>query len=782
MSKKGRWMLRSAVALTAAVCITALFAVNDLTSAQTEFAVTVNVTNEICGYPIEGAMVDLAVDAGKRDGLGVEFTDADGVATFTNLPNAGPFEVGVSVQGYRGQEFFGETAVFSGDVLDVALVPRGVSTPGKPNAISSPKSVYIDWPANPEYNVKGYNVYRTLVTEAGEALEEPVKLNGAPVVECGDVLVEGVEFIDDTVEKGQYYIYQIQAISGADRPSDLSEASDPPVKGQWLTIFFPDVFDTNNPDLYLWDREDDGTVTTRIPVASRCAYDVDATSMTIIGEVTAELLNASPFSVELTGITAGMAYSANVLANAAVENEGDHQVRIAGAGVEERNLYGSGELFNIYLTPVDILGEACGPLHLSDDEVTGDGVMVYNDPFGPPVEIELEDGTYCIDMGCMHGDANADMVINGEDVQYILDFIARQSWATINECYLYSWDINLDQRVTPQDSTLILRWLQGLPLNPPTNAKSADLALESFAAAGAVATKADTQPTVWAEKPVVALDATEDVVVYISGASPLAGFTLTAAYPAKEVEFVAATVGSAMPGDSLISTTYDITGDENEYGSLIVAVNASSATKAAGDAELVKLSFKRIAGAAAAVPVVLTSFDMTDQYGQAPRQTDPMAPVIKDTAPEPEGEVEEGEPVEGEGEVIEGEPVEGEPVEGEPVEGEDEGEPEVPQNSSELESLTQAAAEALLQAAGANYEVVKVKGDVIGTVASASDADGNANVPLAEVTELAVITRTPGLLGCGATDASGSHTGDLVLLGLLMAAFAGAPYLRKRVN
>lgn len=736
MSKKKRGMLRSRIMLTAAVCIATLFAVSDFAAAQT---VTVNVTNEICGYGIEGAEVEIAADAGKIDGLGVAITDANGVATFTNLPNDGPFEVGVSMPGYRSQEFFGETAVFAGDVLDVALVPRGVTTPGKPNAISSPKSVYIDWPANPEYNVKGYNVYRTLVTETGELLGEPVKLNGTePIAACGDTLIEGIEFIDDTVEKGQYYIYQIQAISGADRPSELSEPSSPPVKGQWLTIFFPDVFDTNNPDLYLWEREGNGTVNTRIPVASRCAYDVDATSMQIIGEVTADYLNATPFSVELTGITAGMAYSANVLANAAVENVGDHQVRIAGAGVEVRNLYGSGELFNIYLTPVGTLGEGCGPLHLSDDAVTGDGVVVYNDPFGDPVEIELEDGTYCVDLGCMHGDADANMVINNDDAQYILDFIARQAWATINECYLYSWDINLDSRVTTQDSTLIMRWVQGMDINPPSAAKSADLALESFAAAGAVAAKADTNPTVWADEPVVALNAQGDVVVYISGAAPLAGFTLTAAYPAKEVEFVAAAIGSDMPGDSLISTSYEITGETNDYGSLTVAVNATAATKAVGDAELVKLTFKRLAGDAAALPVVLTSFDMNDQYGHAPRQTDPMAPVIKDAAPPEEGEVEEGEPVEGE--VVEGEPVEGEVVEGEPVEGEEEG--EVVEGEEEGETVEGEPAEGEGEPEGKKHRI----------------------------------------LFCGTTDASGSHTGDLLLFGLLMASFAAAPYLRKRVN
>ena len=62
----------------------------------------------------------------------------------------------------------------------------------------------------------------------------------------------GNEYIDAMIVKGSYYIYQIQAISGAEHFSNLSEASDPPVKGQWVTVFFPDV---TRLGLFLWERE-----------------------------------------------------------------------------------------------------------------------------------------------------------------------------------------------------------------------------------------------------------------------------------------------------------------------------------------------------------------------------------------------------------------------------------------------------------------------------------------------------------------------------------------------
>jgi len=709
-----------------------LLVASDFAGAQEEaFQVSGRVTNSFCDYGIEGVEVEIATYVEKS--IAVTTTNENGEFIFEGLPHDGPYEVGFMARSYRTQELFD---VMAGDVLEVALVPRGVTTPGKPNAISSPKSVYIDWPANPEFNLKGYNVYRTLVTENGEPLGEPEKLNGAPVLECDDELVEGVEYIDSTVQKGSYYIYQIQAISGADRPSELSEASDPPVKGQWLTIFFPDVYKQED-GLYLWEREDDGLPMVRIPVASRCAYDVDATGMMIVGEVTADLLNAEPFEVSLTGITAGMAYSANVIYGAAEQNIGDHQVRIASADSEERPLYGSGELFNIYLNPKVVLEEECGPLHLVDNDITGDGVTVYNDPWEGEIEIELEDGVYCTAGGCLHGDVNVDGRIDVNDAQYIVDFKAKQEWAPINECYMEAWDINLDGRITPQDATLILRFVEGLPINPPTGVKSADLALVSFAAAAAAAEKADTQPTVWAEKPVVAIGDTKDVTVYITGAAPLAGFTLTAAYAADEVEFVAVALGSAIPVDAVFSHSYEISGEQDEYGSLVVVVSDSNATMAKSDAELVTLSFKRNAGAAAVVPVLLTSFDMNDSYGHAPRQTDPMAPVIKDTAPPPgEGEEEgedEGE-VEGEGE-------------GEDEEGEGEGE-----NGDDSD-------------------------DDDGDDDDGDDDDGDDDDSGDEEE-----TKKRRVLFCGSTDTSGGFGGDLILLGLLLSAFATAPYLRKRQN
>jgi len=431
----------------------------------------------------------------------------------------------------------------------------------------------------------------------------------------------------------------------------------------------------------------------RIPVASRCVYDVTATSMLIVGELTSRLLiNDENVRVESTGLTAGMQFSPNV-----ITGEGDlpHQLFIAAAGIEERNLYGQGELFNIYMTP-NATEEGCGLLHLIADDGTGfNGVTLFNSPWDTvPLEVDLEDGYYCKDIsdGCLHGDVDISGEVTLDDADYILDFIARK--ADTNECYIKAWDINLDARVTTQDSTLILRYLNGMPINPPQNAKSDDLASISFAAAGALAEagKAEgDQPTVWIEPAYASVDETVDMPVMINNASPLTGFSLTASYDATQVQFENVALGSALAsGDYRLAFDYEIGGDDNEYGQVTVAVTGTDPIAISADAELLLLSFTRTDGERAEVPVRLTSFDGNDPFGHAPRQTDPMAfeIVTKQIEPEgegePEGEVEgevegelegevEGEPAEGEpveGEPVEGEPVEGEPVEGEPVEGE----------------------------------------------------------------------------------------------------------------
>jgi large repetitive protein len=555
-------------------------------------------------------------------------TNDAGEFTFDEVPHDGPFTLSLARYGYYPRELPDTELpepIMAGANLLVEVESLTLTTPDRPRAVGSPKSVYVDWSPNPEYDVAGYNLYRIEMSGGGTPTGEPVKLNGT----SGDPyssLIEGLEFVDSTVTKGMYYIYMVQAVSGGKKISELSLPSNPPVKGLWLTVFFPDVYYQPGS---IFAQEGSGDLLIRVPVASRCAYDVSATSMQIIAEIASDMFEADGYSVETTGITAGMRYAYNVLDGEAVVNPGDHQVRIAAAGIEERSLYGQGELFNIYLRPKSLPENACSWLYLVDDAMTGDGVVLYNDPwFGPPLDVELEHGVYCSDGGCLHGDVTMDGVVDEADALYILEHLAHD--APVNACYPYAWDVNMDERITTQDASIIMRYAQGLPLNPPQVDKAESLAGESFAVAAALAdAKGDVEPpAVWLDTPVAKVGEAVTVTMYINDAAPLAGFVMNISYLGNEVQLGDVMLGNALDPASYVLSYTSRTVNEGGDAQLTVVVSGTGAQGTTGQAELLTIQFERIAGITEVVPVKITSFDMNDPYGHAPRQTDPMAPVI----------------------------------------------------------------------------------------------------------------------------------------------------------
>jgi PKD repeat protein len=256
---------------------------------------------------------------------------------------------------------------------------------------------------------------------------------------------------------------------------------------------------------------------------------------------------------------------------------------------------------------------------------------------------------------------------------------------------------------------------------------------------------------------------------------------------------------------------------------------------------------------------------MNDQYGHAPRQTDPMAPVIK----EDEGELPppavcsfEAEPLQGNasltvqfnnfsqnaafvtwgfgdnstsndwspshtyeepGEytielivvcmnpwecedvctetiIVGDEFIEGEPEEGEGPFGATifctvlDSETDLPITNASIETVP--ATIVVTSNTNGVYVLNELPSGTYTVTASAPDYDSESQVISINSTEEKEIIFHIGksindcdcgikerrILFCGALTASGSHTGDLVLLGLLLASFTAAPYLRKRVN
>lgn len=76
------------------------------------------------------------------------------------------------------------------------------SAPGRVTAAAAPGRISLFFPANPERDVAGYNIFRS--TDANLPLKDWTKLN--------DQLLTRTTFQDETVEAGRRYYYYVQAV------------------------------------------------------------------------------------------------------------------------------------------------------------------------------------------------------------------------------------------------------------------------------------------------------------------------------------------------------------------------------------------------------------------------------------------------------------------------------------------------------------------------------------------------------------------------------------------
>ncbi|HOV32310.1 MAG TPA: carboxypeptidase regulatory-like domain-containing protein [Candidatus Hydrogenedens sp.] len=612
---------------------------------QAVYTVKGQVINSISKKPVEGVTVEIS--AADKASTAPVVTDANGRFEFPDLGTLQPpYRLDFTKRKYKSKI---EQPVSSGANLTVNLEPGNIQTPiAAPQVYSGPRSVRIAWEPNPEYNIAGYNVYRRTV---GSTTWE--RLN-SPSSQPYQNYIAGLEYTDTTVRPSTLYQYAFQAVSDVDRYTELSPASEQ-VKGQWLTVFFPEEVDYKDAGLFLWERnpEDPQEIQVRIPVNSKSVYDVSATSIQIDSELPANLLlDPSTIDVQPSGITVGMMMSANATL------QGDKiSVRIAASGVEAGSLYGSGTLFNIIAKPnLSVSGTQCGPLHLIPDDAAGNGVRLYDVITGPttPLDLELEDGELCVTGGCIHGDANNNYIVESADAQYILDYWVKK--VSGNNCLKKSGDINLDGLVDSADSSLIQRWLVGKNITPPGVkglSKSYDeyvqdimwLADSGSMAAEAILSdveKADVNVNVWLSDSLTGSAGSQKTIsVLADNVSNVAGFNMVLNFDKELAQVNSVQLGSGASGLPLSWNSSD--------GSLKVsAAGEENLGVKGGGVELLKVQFTMI-GAGGDAGLVLAQARINDKYAHVPMFDDPKAPKILKNEPTPgEGENEgEGE---GEGE------------------------------------------------------------------------------------------------------------------------------------
>jgi hypothetical protein len=585
------------------------------------------VTNSLKGYPVAGVDVTLSAEITKQ--IDFTTTDANGNYEFTNIQITDQ----LYMISFTKREYIPGTLrnVATGtNGANLALVPVGVTTPRNVLTYSGPKSVYIEWDANPEYNLKGYYVWRTVTDVDGNALGAAQKIT--------DLLPADThpEYTDGAVQAGTYYVYQIQALSAADRESQLSKASAPPVKGQFLTVFFPDVsVQRNLSGMMLWDLTPEDLTDNsqvRLPVSTECAYQVDAAGMDIVADLPNNLIKAdarADIQVLPTGITEGMTFNYNIVNPTPTTSE----LRISSADVVSRSLYGTGVLFDVYAQIREESG--CGGLTLVEDQFDQggrQGVRMY-DITPLPIELELRNAELCVDTSpCVHGDVDENRAINGADAQLVTDLkVAAKSADELGlECYPWSADINQDRRVDSADASMILQWAKNGTLNPPPSQGKSAAARKSYAYAA------------WDEKdsaPTVSIGAANGgpgqiisvpITITEEDDLPLAGFSASVAYPAGAdgLVFQSCELGSELEGQFTLS--FENTVENQWFGTVQLSASNDVELAAKSSVTLATLTFQ-VGAEASAGPfeVRIKSFESNDPFGYTPRHGAPGQAVIK---------------------------------------------------------------------------------------------------------------------------------------------------------
>ena len=594
------------------------------------------VINSISRKPVAGVTVEISI-ADKQSTAPV-VTDANGRFSFPNLGNLQPpYRLDFTKRKYKPKTV---QPVSSGANIQVELEPGNIQTPAAPRVYSGPRSVRIGWDANPEYNIAGYNVYRRVVgSQTWQRLNNP---SSQPY----EGYIAGLEYEDKTVQPSTFYQYAIQAVSDVDRYTNLSSASEQ-VKGQFLTVFFPEQVNYKDAGLYLWERnpQDPQQWLVRIPVNSKSVYDVSATSLQIEAELPSGLLlDPSSIDIQPSGITAGMMIAAN-----AISQNNKINVRFTAAGVEAGSLYGSGTLFNILAKPnLSIQGTQCGPLHLIPDDGAGNGVRLYDVTQSPtkPLDVELQDGQLCVTGGCIHGDADNNKLVEKADAQYVLDYWVKKN--TGNECIMKSGDINLDRLVDSADSSLIQRWLAGKDITPPKTKgleKSYDEYLQDvlwLADAGSLSAeailadieKADVTVNVWLSDALTGSAGTQKTIsVLADNVSNISGYNMMLNFDKDLAEVLSVQLGSAATG-----LTLSYNSDVNNSGNLRVSAAGEENLGVKGTGvELLKVRF-RMKGEGGNAELVLAQVRINDVYAHVPLFNDPKAPKILKQESTTEGE------------------------------------------------------------------------------------------------------------------------------------------------
>lgn len=298
----------------------------------------------------------------------------------------------------------------------------------------------LDWDANFEPNLLGYDVFR----DANPEGEFATKLNAAPIT--------GVEWIDrdSGLTPGSSVFYRIVAVGagGESPPSDTASATPGSARVSLSNVVAPPG----------------GAASVQVVFENATGVSGSGVSFDIAYDPT--LL--TPTRVSRTGLTSDFDFTSNVgSANGRLEIDGS-ALAPSGQGGPPSEVVGEGGFVNVEfaVSPEATVGQSA-EMQLVEAVVVGVGETPV------PVAIDLGDPAQtAIDTAFVRGDATGDGLVDATDARNVLlAAVGLRTPASQEE--IDASDLNRDGRVDAADATLVLRAAAGLPTDPEAPAGTA---------------------------------------------------------------------------------------------------------------------------------------------------------------------------------------------------------------------------------------------------------------------------------------------------------------------
>ncbi len=286
------------------------------------------------------------------------------------------------------------------------------------------------WNPNPEPDISGYNVYRSLTAEGEFTL-----LNQELVKETG--------YTDSGLGHEEVYYYKVSALNTDFNESEKSGY----VRGMVgaITAWMPDYRGDAGDEVTLLINAANAVGISNYGLDVQFTYDTEL--LTPINQIDPERV-----TVERTALTEGFMIMDN-------SEFASGQLNISGIGPQGMTIVGEGHLFDIKFK----VSEGASPFEACEHLFV---VVKFKDENGENLLVDYSDRSlFTVAPDYILGDINGDGEVDSGDALLALKIATGELIPT--ELQKLAGDLNGDRKIDSADAVMILRKAVGLPVNPP---------------------------------------------------------------------------------------------------------------------------------------------------------------------------------------------------------------------------------------------------------------------------------------------------------------------------